>query len=132
MSVACDYTTKVASACGNGVVQQRHVQTRLVHAADLAQGAVGDPLLTLRPHVRDLGGGRQSDQARRKSPSPPLHLGQRRLGLGQPEGHVHGVVQRHGGIHLGTGLLALASRGVQGAEAAVAVRLEGAHAEFLG
>jgi hypothetical protein len=31
-------------------------------------------------------------RAARKSPSPPLHLRQRRLRLRQPEGHLHGAV----------------------------------------
>jgi hypothetical protein len=52
--------------------------------------------------------------------------------LGQPEGHVHGAVQRHGGIQLGTGLLSPASLGVQGAEATVTVRPERAHPQFVG
>ena len=40
--------------------------------------------------------------------SPPLHLRQRRLRLGQPEGHVHGAVQVDGGGQGGAGLLPLA------------------------
>src|SRR5215470_5872501 len=60
------------------------------------------------------------------------HLRQRRLRLGQPEGHVHGPIQRYGSGQLGAGLLWLAALGIQRAEAAVAVGLEWAHAEFLG
>ena len=37
-----------------------------------------------------------------------LHLRQRRFGLGQPEGHVHGAVQLDGGGQRGAGLLRLA------------------------
>jgi hypothetical protein len=59
-------------------------------------------------------------------------LRERRLRLGEPEGHVHGAVQRDGSGQLSLGLLPLASRGVQGAEAAVAVGLERAHAQLLG
>jgi hypothetical protein len=59
-------------------------------------------------------------------------VGQQSLRLGQPEGHVHGAVQLDGGGQLGVSLLSLASHGVQGAEATVAVGLEGTHAERLG
>ena len=62
----------------------------------------------------------------------PLHLCQRRLGLGQPEGHVHGAVQLDGSGQLGAGLLPLARLGVQRAEAEVAVGQERAHAQLLG
>ena len=51
---------------------------------------------------------------------------------GQPERHVHGPVQLDGGGQLGAGLLPLAGRGIQRAEAAVAVGLERAHAQLLG
>src|SRR5215813_9048051 len=61
-----------------------------------------------------------------------LHSPQRRLRLGQPESHVHVTVEGYGGGQLGTGLLPLASRGIQRAQAQVAVGLERAHAEFLG
>lgn len=60
------------------------------------------------------------------------HLHQRRLGLGQPEGHVHSAVQRDGSGQFSAGLLPLTSRGVQGAEAEVTVGLERTHAEILG
>src|SRR5262249_28532399 len=49
------------------------------------------------------------------------HLRQRRLGLGQPEGHLHRAVKRDGCGQLGTGLLPLGSRGIQRAKATVAV-----------
>ena len=42
------------------------------------------------------------------------------------------MVQIDSSRELGTGLLALADRGIQGAETPVAVRLERAHAEFFG
>ena len=41
---------------------------------------IGQPVL-------GCGAGRSPDRAPHRSPSPPLHLHQRRLGLGQPEGH---------------------------------------------
>ena len=65
-------------------------------------------------------------------PLLPLHLRQRRFGLGQPEGHVHGAVQRNGGGQLGSGLLRASRLSIQGAKAKVAVRQEGAHPQFLG
>ena len=64
--------------------------------------------------------------------SSPLHLCQRRLRLGQPEGHLHSPVQVDGSRQLCTGLLPLTGRGIQRAEAPVAVGLERAHAEFVG
>src|SRR5262245_22202125 len=66
------------------------------------------------------------------SPSLTLHLRQRSLCLGQPEGHLHGAIHLHGRGQLSAGLLLLASCGIQHAEAPVAVRQEWAHAEFLG
>src|SRR4029453_17565825 len=65
-------------------------------------------------------------------PSSFLHLRQRRLGLEQPEGHVHGQVQRNSRGQLSTGLLPLVCLDVQCTETTVAVRLERAHPEFLG
>src|SRR4029450_2336362 len=64
--------------------------------------------------------------------SRSLHLRQRCFRLRQPEGHVHGSVKRDGSGEISVGLLSLAARGIQRAQAAVAVGLEGAHAEFLG
>src|SRR5712691_4392396 len=52
------------------------------------------------------------------------HLRQCGFRLWQPEGHLHSAVQRNGGRQGGAGLLALAGRGVQRAEAAVAVGLK--------
>ena len=46
------------------------------------------------------------------SPSLPLHLRQRCLGLRQPEGHIHVAVQRDGASQLGAGLLPLAGHSV--------------------
>src|SRR5262249_5404005 len=62
---------------------------------------------------------------------PSLHLRQRHLGLGQPEGHVHDTVQREGGRQFGVSLFPLAGGGVQSTEAELAVRQERTHAEFL-
>src|SRR5262245_56309299 len=60
------------------------------------------------------------------------HLRQRRLSLRQPEGHVHGAVQRDGGGQFSTSLLSPASRGIQRAEAEVAVGLERVHCQLVG
>ena len=57
---------------------------------------------------------------------------QRGFGLGQPEGHVHGAVQLDGGGQGGASLLLLTDRGIQWAEAPVAVGLERAHAQLSG
>ena len=48
-----------------------------------------------------------------------LHLRQRRLGLGQPEGHCHLPVEREGRRQLSAGLLPLTGRGIQCAKVAV-------------
>ena len=61
-----------------------------------------------------------------------LHLRQHRLCLREPEGHVHGTVEREGGRELSAGLFPLAALAVQGAQSKVAVRLERAHAKFFG
>src|SRR5215471_13732967 len=60
------------------------------------------------------------------------YLRQRRLRLGEPEGHVHGAVQRHGSRQFGVGLLSLLHLRIQHAEATVAVRQKRAHTEWLG
>src|SRR5215813_1796117 len=65
-------------------------------------------------------------------PLLPLRLCQCGLCLGQPEGNVHGAVHLDSRRQRATGLLPLTGRGVQGAQAAVAVGLERAHAEFGG
>ena len=44
------------------------------------------------------------------------HLRQRRFGLGQPEGHVHGAVEVDGGGQGGAGLLTTAGLAVQPAQ----------------
>src|SRR5262245_41728945 len=62
----------------------------------------------------------------------PLHLRQRRLRLRQPEGHLHGVVQRDSSRKLGAGLLWPAAPCIQRTEATVAVSLQWAHAKLLG
>src|SRR2546422_2591707 len=64
--------------------------------------------------------------------SSRVHLRQCRLGLWEPEGHLHTSIHLNRHRQLGTGLLSLAERGIQRAEAAVAVRLERAHAQLLG
>src|SRR5262245_23955610 len=66
-----------------------------------------------------------------QKPSALLHLHQCCLRLGQPEGHVHGPVEVDSGGQCGLRLLPLAGPGVEGAEAEVAMRLQGAHVEFL-
>src|SRR3989442_919638 len=68
---------------------------------------------------------------------PPLwswlfHLRHHRLRLGQPERHVHRLVHRDRCRQRGAGLLLLADRGIQRAQAAVAVGLERAHTELVG
>src|SRR5262245_19255809 len=60
-----------------------------------------------------------------------LHLRQRGFSLGQPEGHVHGAVQRDSGSQGGAGLFPLAGRGIQRAETAVTMGLERAPAQLL-
>src|SRR4030095_7562851 len=61
-----------------------------------------------------------------------LYLGQRRLGLRQPERHLHGAIEVDRGRQRGTGLLLLADRGIQHAQTAVAVGLERTHAACVG
>src|SRR5262249_35836353 len=61
-----------------------------------------------------------------------LYLGQRCLGLWEPEGHLHCLVQIDSCGELGAGLLPLAGLGIQRAEAPVAVGLERTHAQILG
>jgi hypothetical protein len=57
-----------------------------------------------------------------------LHLRQRRLDLGQPEGYCHLPVECEGRRQLSAGLLPLTSCRGQRAQATVAVGLERAHA----
>jgi hypothetical protein len=52
--------------------------------------------------------------------------------LGQPKGHLHGTVEVDRGAQLRLRLLPLAGLGVEGAESQVAMRLQRAHAQFLG
>jgi hypothetical protein len=61
-----------------------------------------------------------------------LQLSQRSLRLGEPEGHLHRPVQIDGGGQFGTGLLALAELGIQGAKAMMAMGHQRAHAQFIG
>ena len=60
-----------------------------------------------------------------------LYLRQRRLGLRQPEGHVHGAVHTDGGGQGYTGPLTTTGLAVQPAQPVVAVGYERAHAECL-
>src|SRR4029453_915700 len=60
------------------------------------------------------------------------HLGQRCLCLGQPEGHLHGAVQRDGGGQFAARLFPSSYLAIEHAEAEVAVCHERAHAEFVG
>src|SRR5215470_17718204 len=64
--------------------------------------------------------------------SSPLHLRQRRLGLRQPERHLHRLVHRDSRRQLSTGLFALADRSIPHAQTAVAVGQEWAHTESFG
>jgi hypothetical protein len=59
-------------------------------------------LTTIIPVLRPQGSVRE----------PSCHLRQRRFGLGQPEGHVHGAVQRDSGREGGAGLLTTAGLAV--------------------
>src|SRR5262249_32935053 len=67
-----------------------------------------------------------------RTQSSRCYLRQRRLGLVQPERPVHGAARVDSCRQRGVGLLLLADRSIQRAEAPVAVGLERAHAEFLG
>src|SRR5262249_22966358 len=69
---------------------------------------------------------------RRAKCSSPLHLRQRRLGLGSPEGHVDGTVEADGGSQGDAGLCSTAGLVVQPAQPVVTVGLERAHTEFVG
>src|SRR5262245_8286216 len=68
----------------------------------------------------------------RSLPGALCDLPQRRFSLGQPERHVHGAVELDGSRKCNTGLLPLTGLHIQRAKAAVAVSLEGAHAQLLG
>jgi hypothetical protein len=57
-------------------------------------------------------------------PLRPRHLHQHCFGLGQPEGHLHGAIERDGRAQGGTGLLGSSHPAVQGAKAEIAVGLE--------
>ena len=63
--------------------------------------------------------------------APCLHMRQRGFGLGQPEGHGHGAVEVDGGGQGDAGLLPLAGRGIQRAEATVTMGYKRAHAQCL-
>ena len=72
--------------------------------------------------------GAHEKRVQREPLSPFLaYLRERLLGLRQPEGHLHGAVQRDGGGQGSASRLPLAGLRVQGAEAPVAVGLEWAH-----
>jgi hypothetical protein len=51
-------------------------------------------------------------QSRGSESIASCHLRQRRFGLGQPEGHVHGAVEVDGGSQGGAGLLTSAGLAV--------------------
>jgi hypothetical protein len=51
-------------------------------------------------------------------------MAQRRLRLGQPEGHLHGMVEADGGGQFGAGLAGASTPGVQLSQAKVAMGLE--------
>jgi hypothetical protein len=59
-------------------------------------------------------------------------LCQCRIGLGQPEGHVHSTVQVNGRGQGGTGLFGTTSLVIKLAKAEVAVRHQWAHAQLPG
>src|SRR5713101_630686 len=61
----------------------------------------------------------------------PLHLRQHRCCLREPESHLHSTVERDGRRQCSTRLLLLTGRGIQCPNAAVAVRPQRAHAEFV-
>src|SRR5215467_13980290 len=61
-----------------------------------------------------------------------LHLHERGFRLGEPEGHVHRLVQREGCRQLAVGALRLPDRGSEQAQAPVAVGLERAQAQGFG
>jgi hypothetical protein len=52
--------------------------------------------------------------------------------LWQPQGHVHGAIHLDRFRQFSLGLLSLSGGGIEGAETQVAMRLERAHAQFLG
>ena len=64
--------------------------------------------------------------------SSPLDLGQRRLGFWEPKGHLHDPIEADRRRQLSTGLLLLAGRGIQRAQATMAVGHDRTHAEFFG
>jgi hypothetical protein len=64
--------------------------------------------------------------------SASLCLGQRHRSLRQPEGHLHGLVEIDSSRECSTDLFPLPRRGIQDAQAAVAVGLERTHALCLG
>ena len=60
------------------------------------------------------------------------HLCQFLFCLRKPQCHLHGAIERDGASQGGASRPTLAGLCIQGAEATVAVRLEWAHAEFVG
>src|SRR5215475_3402817 len=65
-------------------------------------------------------------------PSSLVRLRQGSLRLREPERHLHISVQRDGGVQGSTSQLPLAGRGIQRAQAEIAVGLEWAHTKFVG
>src|SRR5262249_16932021 len=72
----------------------------------------------------------QDDAARAPLPLSP-YMRERRLRLGEPEGHVHSAVEVDGRSQGGTRLCPPTSLRIQGAETPVAVGHEWTHTEFL-
>ena len=91
-----------------------------------------ESLMSRTKRVPKLGEKSLNKTQKRFPRSSSLYLCQRRLGLKQPERHLHSAVHLVGREQRGAGLLPLASRVIQRTEAAVAVRLERAHAQLLG
>ena len=68
----------------------------------------------------------------RSLPGASCDLRQRRLCLGQPKPHLHGMVQRDGSGQLLVGLLSPADLRIEDTEAAMGMSLEWAHPQLLG
>src|SRR5712691_505414 len=80
---------------------------------------------TFVPCLPLVGASAHSTSRCRAGLSASAHLCQGRLSLGEPEGHVHGAVQRYGCGQGGACWLRAARLDVEGAQTQVAVRLQG-------
>src|SRR5262245_42943663 len=87
------------------------------------------PSTTLKA-VPMLGGMSRNTAREHFLKSSPLDLGQRRLGFWEPKGHLHDPIEVDRRRQRSTGLLLLAGRGIQRAQAMMAVGHERTHAEF--